>query len=107
MAANFSKQKLLADVGQVNFGAAGSLFSSETAVTLASAATTLMPAGTWYVTGDGTALQVEYSPDSSSTWRQFYASGYGGFVDSDGYNWRLNNSASTAITCWYFTMAPG
>src|SRR5574337_558095 len=88
----------------VNFGAAGSAYTTESTVTLASAANYTVPAGYQFVTGDGTGAQLQYSPNSGTTWRQVNANGYGGDCYSDGYNWRVHNNATTAITIYVFSI---
>ena len=98
-------QKLLVDVGQVNFGAPESLYQSEKSQTIASAGNFTIPSGAQFVVPDGTAGQIQYSPDSSTTWRQIHSTGFGGLVYSDGYNWRVHNNATTAITIHYFTLS--
>lgn len=102
--AGTQRQRILTDVGQVNFGTPVSLYQTETAVTIVSAGNFTVPSGYIYITGDGTAAQLQYSPNSGSTYRQFNSTGYGGTVDSDGYNWRVHNSATTSITIWWFSI---
>lgn len=101
----FGTQKILANVGQVNFGQPESLYATESAVTIASAGNYTIPSGYFFIAGDGTAAKLQYSPNSSTTWRQMTATGYCGTGYSDGFNWRVNNSATTAITIWYNTLA--
>lgn len=101
----FGTQKILTNVGLVNFGAPESLYGSETAVTITSAGNWTVPSGYAFVTGDGTAAQLQYSPNSSTTWRQVAATGYCGDCFSDGFAWRVHNNATTAITIWYFSLA--
>lgn len=104
----FGRQKILTNVGAVNFGAPESLYQSEITQTIASAGNFVIPSGYQYVTGDGTAAQLQYSPNAGNatpTWRQFNSTGYCGPVDTDGQSWRVHNNATTAITIWYFTLS--
>lgn len=98
-------QKILVNVGLVNFGAPESLYQTEVTQTIASAGNFTVPSGYQFITGDGTAAQLQYTPNSTTTYRQVASTGYGGGVYSDGQCWRVHNSATTAITIWYFTLS--
>ena len=105
MAIGFGRQKLLVNTGSIiSFGSPVSLYASETSVSIASAGNWTVPVGAVYITGDGTAAQLQYTPNSTTTYRQFAPTGYCGIVESDGQAWRVHNSATTGITIWYFNL---
>ena len=106
MGTNFSAgQKIYIDGGAaIAFGSPESLYQTYTAVTIASAGNWIIPAGYNLIVGDGTAAKQEVAADTS-TWVQMAATGYAYPVVSDGYNFRILNSATTAITIHYTTFA--
>lgn len=100
--------KILPNVGAANFGTAGSAYTAETAVSIASAGTWTVPYGYQFIVGDGTAAQLQYTAtaaNSTPTYRQTNSTGYCGDCYSDGVSWRVKNSATTAITIWYFSVS--
>lgn len=106
MGTNFSSgQKIWINGGAaIAFGQPESLYQTYTAVTIASAGNWTIPAGYNLIVGDGTSAKQEVAADTS-TWVQMAATGYCSPVVSDGYNFRVTNSATTAITIHYTTFA--
>lgn len=100
--------KILQNIGAVNFGQPESAYTAETAVTIASAGNWIVPAGYQVIAGDGAAAQLQYTATGANVtpiWRQLNNTGYCGDVYSDGVNFRVLNSATTAITIRYFSVA--
>lgn len=79
---------------QLTFGVTGCAFQAEQSLSVPAATPYVLPAGFWIVEGQAN-LQVQYSPDSGSTWRILTPTTVGGFFFSDGFNVRLFSTTGT------------
>lgn len=96
---------------QLNFGAVGCPFGTETAVLLTTTQVVTLSQGVWLVSPGGSAggaALVQYSPDSGSTWRTIKRGAADSareacIVYSDGFNIRIANQTSVSTTTTYYT----
>lgn len=94
---SFGVQKFVLNSGQVALGAPESLYTALQSIVIATGGgTAIVPAGLWMVLAV-TDVEVQVCTDGDTAWSIYIASGEGGVVISDGYNFRFNASAGATV----------